>query len=325
MGVEELRAKYDLRDTSGWTVEGAKNDILSNEGNYHEICYRPFDIRHIYMTDKSGGFVGRPRLSTMKHFISGENLGLITVRQQSTFDFQHIFITDSIIESGAISLQTKEWGYLYPLYLYIDDSDNSRIPNLAEEFVEPIAETLGLKFTPEKVREKGAFSPLDLIDYIYAVLHSPTYREMYKEFLKIDFPHIPYPRNQKTFWALGKLGCELRQTHLLESPAIENNVAAYPEDGDNFIVRKIVKKDWELYDTENELGRVWINDDQYFDKIPLIAWEFYIGGYQPAQKWLKDRSGRKLTFDDILHYQKIIVALNETHRIMQEIDEIDFE
>jgi len=168
------------------------------------------------------------------------------------------------------------------------------------------------------------------------VLHSPTYRDTYKEFLKIDFPRIPYPDDAAKFRKLVALGGELRQIHLLESPVVQEYITTYPTDGDNIITRKIVKKDWQLLDSDGNLhpdhlpskgeegcqGRIWINDTQYFDNIPLIAWEFYIGGYQPAQKWLKDRSGRKLSFDDILHYQQIIKALIETHRIMQVIDNI---
>jgi len=111
---------------------------------------------------------------------------------------------------------------------------------------------------------------------------------------------------------------------LLKSPKVEQYITAYPQDGDNTITRKITKKDYEITDPEHQRGRVRINDGQYFDNVPQIAWEFSIGGYQPAQKWLKDRHGRTLNFDDILHYQKMIVALTETDRIMQEIDTIDF-
>ena len=131
------------------------------------------------------------------------------------------------------------------------------------------------------------------------------------------------------FWQLVKLGSELRQIHLLESEKVEEYITSYPKDGNNTITTKIAKKDWELIKgacpLDSSCGRIWINDQQYFDNIPLVAWEFYIGGYQPAQKWLKDRKGRELSFDDILHYQKIIVALSETDRIMKEIDGIKIE
>lgn len=155
------------------------------------------------------------------------------------------------------------------------------------------------------------FAPIDILDYIYAVLHSPTYREKYKEFLKIDFPRVPYPKDKEIFWQLVNLGSQIRQIHLLESPTVEKYITQYPIDGDNVVTKP-----------KYQDGKVYINDTQYFNNVPQTAWEFYIGGYQPAQKWLKDRKDRKLEFDDILHYQKIIVALSETDRLMKEIDEI---
>ena len=132
---------------------------------------------------------------------------------------------------------------------------------------------------------------------------------------------MPYPKAD-TFWQLVKLGGELRQLHLLESEQVEEYITGYPQDGDNIITRKMTKRSIGYEATSDTHGKVWINDEQYFEDVPLVAWEFYIGGYQPAQKWLKDRHGRELTFDDILHYQKIIVALTETNRLMQAIDQI---
>ncbi len=208
--------------------------------------------------------------------------------------------------------------YISPLYLYPEttlEGDSERIPNLNMEIVENMATNLGLHFSPERpdysqqTEEDGLFYPEDILDYIYAVLHSPSYREKYKEFLKIDFPRVPYPKDAETFFKLVNLGREIREIHLLESPVVENYITQYPEDGDN-VVDKPVYKD----------GRVYINSSQYFESVPEVAWNFYIGGYQPAQKWLKDRKGRTLDFDDILHYQKIIVALAETNRLMKEVD-----
>ena len=135
----------------------------------------------------------------------------------------------------------------------------------------------------------------------------------------------PYPKDKETFWRLVKLGGEIRELHLLESPKVNESITSYPIGGDNKITRKLNKNDWELFDEEKQLGRIWINDEQYFENIPLIAWEFYIGGYQPAQKWLKDRRKRELSFEEILHYQKIIVSLFETDRLMKEIDLVGVE
>ena len=209
--------------------------------------------------------------------------------------------------------------YLFPLYLYQDangqqtiEQTEERTPNLKSEIVKEIAENLRLNFTNEKETTENTFAPIDILDYVYAVLHSPTYREKYKEFLKIDFPRVPYTKDQDTFWQLVKLGGEIRQIHLLESTKVEHYITQYPIDGDNVVSKPKYKN-----------GKVYINDTQYFDNVTQTAWEFYIGGYQPAQKWLKDRKERKLEFDDILYYQKIIVALSETDRIMKEIDKIE--
>ena len=169
-----------------------------------------------------------------------------------------------------------------------------------------------LTFTIEKTSQANTFAPIDLLDYIYAILHSPTYRETYKEFLKIDFPRVPYPTDVKQFWQLVALGSELRQLHLLEGAAINQLITSYPESGNNLVGKP-------RYDDD----KVYINDAQHFAGVPKLAWEFYIGGYQPAQKWLKDRKGRTLNFEDILHYQKIIKSLVETDRLMQAIDQLN--
>jgi len=170
-----------------------------------------------------------------------------------------------------------------------------------------------LRFTNEKEADESTFAPIDILDYIYAVLHSPTYRDKYKEFLKIDFPRVPYPKIE-VFWQLVKLGGELRQIHLLESQTVQKYITQYPIGGNNEVTKP-----------KYEDGKVYINETQYFDNVPEVAWNFYIGGYQPAQKWLKDRKERTLEFDDILHYQKIIVALSETDRLMKEIDKIEIQ
>ena len=147
----------------------------------------------------------------------------------------------------------------------------------------------------------------DLFDFIYAILYNPSYREKYKEFLKIDFPRIPIP-TQDEFDRLVPLGTQLRELHLMKSPIIDEYETTFPVAGD-CIVGNI------KYDHEN----VWINQTQFFGNVPALAWNFYIGGYQPAQKWLKDRKGRQLSDYDLVHYQRIIKILLETDRLMIEI------
>ena len=239
-----------------------------------------------------------------------------------------------------------------------------RVPNLNMAIVDKIGKDLGLLFVAERHfddrrnlpdnneisrqeprndeknknlrNDDKTFAPIDILDYIYAVLHSPSYREKYKEFLKIDFPRVPYPKDLSTFQKLTNLGSQLRQLHLLESEVVENYITQYPVDGSNVVEKPlfVIPTQEESQQTSGDChvgqepnlamtGNVYINDTQYFANVPQVAWEFYIGGYQPAQKWLKDRKGRALGFEDILHYQKIIVALTETDRLMKEIDEVE--
>jgi len=165
----------------------------------------------------------------------------------------------------------------------------------------------------EKDYKESTFSPIDLLDYIYAILHSPMYRTKYSEQLKYDFPKIPFP-NSRTFQELIKLGSELRAIHLFESDTLNNFITTYPIDGTNSVDNISFSK-----------NKVCINDSQYFNNVPETAWSFYIGGYQPAQKWLKDRKGRVLSTDEIMHYQMIIVALTETEKIMNKIDDVGVE
>ena len=181
------------------------------------------------------------------------------------------------------------------------------------EIVGEIADRIGLTFEAEPSDNEGAFSPFDLLDYIYGILHSPSYRERFNEFLKVDFPRIPYPTNASEFQRIAKIGGELRKVHLMEIklPILTKfNVNG----SDTVEIIKVTEGNSE------DVIKIWINDKQYFDDVPRIAWEFYIGGYQPAQKWLKDRKGMKLEAKDYLHYAHIISALYRTQELMNEID-----
>lgn len=325
METESFRVKYKERpDGRDWKIITAKANIIDTKNNIEfirQINYRVFDKRWTYYTNKSKGFMSYPRYDTLRHLLDGDNFALVLPRQLATNDYNHVFITNEIFDQCFISNLTKEGNYAFPLYLKPEingqqtiGQSGERTSNLNTEIVNQIAEKLSLIFTIEKETTKNTFAPIDILDYIYAVLHSPTYREKYKEFLKIDFPRVPYPKNANTFWQLVKFGGEIRQIHLLESPTVEKYITQYPIDGDNFVTKP-----------KYENGNVYINDTQYFKNVPEVSWNFYIGGYQPAQKWLKDRKDRKLEFDDILHYQKIIVALTETDRLMKEIYKIEIE
>jgi len=293
-----LKNKFGLGKNYAKWITGNKPLIIFDERKIIPILYRPFDIRYTYFDNK---LIWRPRTKIMSNFIRNKNLGLIAKRGIDEYRSAPIFVSDKINESRGWSRPGMEGiESIFPLYLYTDDG--SRVPNLKKDIVTEIEKIVG-KTTPE-----------DIFGYIYVVLHSPSYREKYKEFLKIDFPRIPYPKDAKTFKKLIAFGAELCSLHLLESPKINQFITTYPISGSN-VVEKLIYKD----------GKVFINKDQYFGNISTSVWNFYIGGYQPAQKWLKDRKGRTLTNADIEHYQKIIVVLAETEIIVKEIDKIYLE
>jgi len=244
-------------------------------------------------------------------------------------EWKHILISN--VPTSALFVEIKDGSTVFPLYYYLEtnnqNENKNRKPNLNEKIVAEIAQRLQLQFVGadlcvcpndpisnemgEHAGSPAKFTPIDLFDYIYAVLHSPAYREKYREFLKIDFPRVPYPENTNRFWALAALGGKLRRLHLLEGVEPQPGMADYPVAGSNEVEKA-------LYMDE----KVYINKTQYFAHVPPEAWNFYIGGYQPAQKWLKDRKGRHLQDDDIHHYQRIIRVLKETGKVMQEIDEV---
>ena len=245
--------------------------------------------------------------------LKGENVGLIANRQIRTSHIAHSFVTKCITDLHIMET-ANACPYVFPLYLYPETdklfTEETRQPNLNKSIIEEISQRIKLEFREEKEAITKTFSPIDVLDYIYAVLHSPSYRERYKEFLKIDFPRVPYPENGEQFWELVKLGGKLRRLHLLEDVSPQQGMADFPIAGTNQVEKP------EYFD-----DKVYINSTQYFEHVPPESWNFYIGGYQPAQKWLKDRKGRALGYDDIRHYQRIIRVLKETGEVMGEVDE----
>jgi predicted helicase len=210
------RTKYNRKkDSRDWTYPTAKKDAIDNfnDTNLKRFDYRPFDSRFTLYSGRSRGLYSSPQPKIMQHLFLGNNFGLSLCKQFKAGDtYQHIFITNKAIESSFVSNKTSEITSILPLYLYPEingqqtiGQSTERTPNLNTEIVKQIAEKLGLTFTSEKETTKDTFAPIDILDYIYAVLHSPTYREKYKEFLKIDFPRVPYPKDKDTFWQLVKL------------------------------------------------------------------------------------------------------------------------
>ena len=301
---EELKLKYNFKDVRDWQVQFAQSDLIVNHLLVDKILYRPFDARYTLYTGKTKGVQGYPRYEMMRHMLK-DNIALLICKQQSSFDFQHIFITQLISDMCSVSSQTKEGAYLFPLYLYPEDGsfDTERRPNLDATIWAQINAAIGKSASPE-----------DIFDYIYGVLHSPSYRTKYKEFLKVDFPRIPYPTSAEEFEHFRSHGNRLRELHLMH--AVPESPVTFPYPG----TMQVDSLAWEYNIDNGYSGNIYINSTQCFEGVPTAAFEMYIGGYQPAQKWLKDRKGRTLTFDDIEHYRRIIAILIETDKIMKQID-----
>jgi predicted helicase len=290
---QEAKTKFNLRENKKWKIADALKHEF-DEKNIVPISYRPFDTRFVYYHDD---FIERSRKKVMKHLINNDNPALL-IKRQGKLDFSYVFVAKGVTESCMFESAYAN-NTVCPLYLYQEDA--VEIPNLEQKINNRFSEIIG-KIDPE-----------DVLNYVYAILYSPRYRQKYQELLKSNFPRVPYPKDKKTFDKLAKLGNELIKYHLLEHEDIDPYKISYLGKGDN-IVEKPEYKD----------GKVYINSTQYFGNVSEIAWNFYIGGYQPAQKWLKDRKGRELSPDDIEHYSKIVIVLKETDRIMKEIDKINF-
>lgn len=317
--AETLRARYDLgKDVQDWSVERAKADVIAHFDQEHlmHIAYRPLDNRWTYFTGTSRGFQCRPRGEVMRHLAGTQNLSIMMPKQ--TKDGLGALACATI--AGHKAFSGFDITSNFPLYLYPEEGtlDQTIRVNFDPKLYAQIRDAAGLTGTPAAPDGSDAFrkasgdarpDEVNVFDYIYGVLHCPAYRARYAEFLKIDFPRIPFPASPESFRVISEQGEALRRLHLMEAPAIGD--APYPFHGDG---------DSEVDKPRFDAGRVWINTDQYFDNVPLVAWEHHIGGYQPAQKWLKDRKGRALTYDDIRHYQRIIKILAETAHIMGEID-----
>lgn len=299
--------KYPPGDSRGWSLVSARRNIDVDENTelLIPINYRPFDTRYTYY---SKDLIDWPREKIMSHFLHGNNIGLLIPRQLANLPYKHAFVTNKVAEMCVISNRTKEQNMVFPLYLYDKEDDlynGDRKINFNTEIYKKIVEKIG-------GYEHDTPAEIAIFDYIYGVLSSPTYRELFSEFLKIEFPRIPWPSSSVEFWKISFNGKRLRELHLMSSSSLNDVNYSFEGDGDN-VVKRIGKDSYRN-------GDIWINDSQCFKSVPQKAWEIWIGSYQPARKWLKDREGRVLAFDDVKHYQKIITTLIETDQIMNEIN-----
>ena len=339
----DIAEKYQLKDTGDWKI-GQKRDLLSRNSTwksaFSRCLYRPFDFREYY---HHADVVERPRTDVMRHMLAGDNLALIVGRQgqvvgKDTWDLLNVskMVSDTnLFYRGGIQF--------FPLYIYHEsksepqqqldavkepDAPDGRQANLAPNFTAEFAAKLNMTFIPDGKGDRIlTFGPEDVFDYIYAVFHSPAYRSRYAEFLKIDFPRLPLTSNSDLFRELCKIGEDLVALHLMEKQI--PLITGYPVAGGSTVETvRYTESSPSLHPSHQGredngrqgVGRVWINKSQYFDGVPPEVWNFYIGGYQVCQKWLKDRKNRQLAYDDITHYQRIVATLAETIILMAAID-----
>ena len=309
---EQFRVIYRVEDSSSYDLLARRQRTKFEDANIQAFLYRPFDTRYLYY---SPDLTSRPAYAVMRHMIM-VNLAFITGRQGQVMGDTPWDLTLCTSHLVDTNLYYRGGNAVFPLYLYpaADELDASvgRRPNINPEFLKALAEKLGLSQSGPHGLPHGV-TPEDIFHYAYAVFHSPTYRTRYAEFLKIDFPRLPLTGNRNLFFRLAALGGDLVALHLMESPKLNDLISEFPVKGTD-TVEKVQYNDKD--------GRVWINPTQYFGGVPVAVWNFHIGGYQVCEKWLKDRKGRKLTYEDTRHYQRIVVALNETIRLMTEIDDV---
>ncbi len=299
-----LHGEFGVKKKKGWSILKAHKSLSKIDDVsklIQPVMYRLFDNSYILYHDD---VVWRTVRKIMHHLSKEGNLGLL-VKRQCRQDFSHAFITDKITESCVFESAGANNSIL-PLYLYRDEKNPESKEVNMDETIRKAIEDIATDSKHGKPDEYAIF------DYIYAVLHAPDYRKLYNEFLKKAFPHIPYPKDSAEFWYLSSVGTKLRKLHLMEkldSPV----VYTFKGTGDG-----IVKKGKKFPHWNND--KIFINDAQYFDNVPESAWDLFIGGRQPAQKWLEDRRGLILETEDQLHYQDIIAVLVQTKTTMDEIE-----
>ncbi|MBE0662067.1 MAG: N-6 DNA methylase [Bacteroidales bacterium] len=312
---EFFQEAYNLKESSTFKIELARNKVIADQQIFEKIIkinYRPFDMRFVVFSDS---LVDRTRREVMQHMTS-ENLAIISTRLNRQISIGYFFITDGLIDVHLLD-NAQDSISVAPLYIYeIPEKKRTSIqsmmlfepapeydktgrkPNIAPKVFESLERSYGHKPSPERI-----------MYYCYAVMYSNAYREKYAEFLKIDFPRIPFTGNSDLFTQLAGLGEELSQLHLLKSKALNKPVARYWGQGEDVIEKTVYKAD---------TGRVYINANKYFEGIIPEMWNYHIGGYQVLEKYLKDRKGRQMS--DPATYCKIATSIAETIKIQRAID-----
>lgn len=316
---QQLREGIGFKDTRDWKLEGSRQLLKINKQwnmYFTQVQYRPFDIRWTYLHK---AVVTYPRPLIQSSIFNRKNTVLCLGQQGNVIgDDEWSLVYCSTLPTDK-NVVPRGGIYLFPMFTY--DEMGFCLPNFSHKILKAIEQNIGLHLQDADAEERAeeGFLAVDLIDYIYAVLHSTTYRDTYHDFLQNDFPTIPYPTSADYFFRMAELGKTLRELHQLKGITQKDFITTYPvaAQKDNNITR--IRK---FEETSEGVGRVWINKEQYFDGVPTEAWNMIIAGYQPLDKWLKDRKDKHLTGDELLHYQKIVVALDKTIRTQERIDEI---
>ncbi|MEX1000178.1 MAG: type ISP restriction/modification enzyme [Thermodesulfobacteriota bacterium] len=304
-----IKKSLSLHDTITWNLSNVLETLKSRFPELTErifpYAYRPFDSRWICY---DSSLIERDRKEIMQHVLNKGNVGLNLTRRLRDTEWKHVYTSCLVTDKTLLS--SRDNCYFFPLYLYPDtekkdlfnhkQKDEERKPNFNPEFYKTVSETYAKELSPEEI-----------FYYIYGVLYSNTYRTKYAEFLKIDFPRVPFTKSYKVFGKVAELGEKLVNLHLLKSNELDNPIAKFQGNGDEKVDKPVYKD-----------GRVYISKTQYFDGVEEDVWEYQIGGYQVCNKWLKDRKGRRLLTDDIIHYCKVVTALKKTIAIQEEIDNI---
>lgn len=296
-------------DTADWNMSKARKESFFDniESMVKKIEYRPFDTQYIYYNPK---LIDRDRATVMCHFLKGKNYGLIIPRQAATDNWSHAQITRYMADN-RVHYSNKGIPIECPLYTYEEIFGKiDRRPNLNMEIIDRLCESLGMSYVPDRDDESSEFvTPVNLMDYIYAVLYSNKYRQRYLEFLKYDFPRIPYPNKKKYYIKMASFGERLRMLHTDESNDYDQSYGYMGNDSP--LIQKPKFKN----------NTVFINSDgDSFRNIPEDIWNMYFGGYQPLQKWLKDRKNQYITAEEVAHYLHIVSVLSKTKLIMDQID-----
>jgi len=307
MPEDEAREKYEIEDTNYWQFSQAHTIIkLSKIEDYIKpIVYRPFDHRYVYY-NKNIIEKGDSKYPTMKHLLY-KNMALLASRSHASSEFSAVFVSNQLVEMKTA--ESTRCCYCFPLYLYSGHESIQELVlaqhcemNIDRSFISTVTNKLGYTPTAEAI-----------FYYIYAIFHSPTYRTRYAEFLKIDFPRVPLTSSDHLFRQLAAYGEELVALHLMKSSKLDNTITQFCDRAGNRVV--------DAGHPKYQQGDVIINKkDDRFTGVPENVWNFYVGGYQVCQKWLKDRKGRTLSTEDIQHYQRIVVALKQTIELMAKID-----